>query len=136
CVISSHLFIDKKSVIEGDILLTQNYKNAERNEYFLWPNKTIIYDFDIILGYYKYRNEIEDAMKHISSLTCIRFKRRTNEINYMKFVFGEGLYKIHYSIILMNNSADATHTLALFTRERKSYHLDMDVIHLRLKFTK
>ncbi|XP_063352057.1 high choriolytic enzyme 2-like [Pelmatolapia mariae] len=71
-------------VQEGDILIPEN-RNAVQT---LWPDATIPY---IITDELVSREaEIKAAFKMISDVTCVRFKKRDTESNYLKLVTGNG----------------------------------------------
>ncbi|XP_030577996.1 high choriolytic enzyme 1-like isoform X2 [Archocentrus centrarchus] len=71
-------------VKEGDILIQED-RNAVQT---LWPDATVPY---IISDELAYREaEIKAAIKMISDVTCIYFKKHDEEQNYLKFVGGSG----------------------------------------------
>lgn len=50
---------------------------------YRWPNKTLIYQLSD--QHTKEQNAfIEDALKVLESVSCVRFKRRTNEQEYVQ----------------------------------------------------
>lgn len=50
---------------------------------YRWPNKTLIYQLSE--GHTKEQNDfIEEALKVLESVSCVKFKRRTNEEKYVE----------------------------------------------------
>lgn len=76
---------------EGDIILSQEQINAlkyaPRNGLIdpstRWPEATVVYEIGRDLK--RKSHLIKDAMKTISSVSCIKFKERTNERAYVHF---------------------------------------------------
>ncbi|XP_053193407.1 astacin-like metalloprotease toxin 5 [Scomber japonicus] len=71
-------------VLEGDIIMPED-RNAVQQ---LWANAVV--PFTISPDLADRASNIFAAFKMISDVTCIRFKRRTNELNYLKFLSGKG----------------------------------------------
>lgn len=76
---------------EGDMILSEEQmsivfgeRNAKVDEKYYWPNATVPYvlcpDHDI-----PYRQNIREAMDKIQNVSCIRFKQRKNESDYIQF---------------------------------------------------
>lgn len=76
---------------QGDIVLTkqqkQRLRNLPRNGLIdssrRWPGNTLIYEISSSLR--GVENQIQSAMQQISSGSCIKFKKRTNERGYVSF---------------------------------------------------
>lgn len=76
---------------QGDIILTkmqkQRLRHSPRNGMidpkYRWPGNTLIYD--IGSGLRSAENLIQTAMSQISSSSCVKFKKRTNEKKYVHF---------------------------------------------------
>jgi len=48
----------------------------------------------------RYRSKILAAMKHIESKSCVQFKQRTNQANYVQFFSGDGYQSFyHYALL-------------------------------------
>ncbi|KAM7395985.1 hypothetical protein PAMA_007321 [Pampus argenteus] len=71
-------------VQEGDILIPEDRNAVE----MLWMDAIIPYVIDDALG--DRVSNIHAAFKMISDFTCIRFQKRTTEMNYLKFLNGRG----------------------------------------------
>ncbi|KAM7368392.1 hypothetical protein PAMP_014614 [Pampus punctatissimus] len=71
-------------VQEGDILIQED-RNAVM---MLWMDAIVPYIIDDALG--DRVSNIHAAFKMISDFTCIRFQKRTTEMNYLKFLNGRG----------------------------------------------
>ncbi|XP_015758379.1 PREDICTED: astacin-like metalloprotease toxin 1 [Acropora digitifera] len=78
---------------EGDIALTERdgnvyeksrvRRNAVRQRKKVWPNRVIPYEMEEGLDLYK--DNIMAAIEEFHKHTCIKFKVRTNERNWIKF---------------------------------------------------
>uniref|UniRef100_A0A665V9Q0 Metalloendopeptidase n=1 Tax=Echeneis naucrates TaxID=173247 RepID=A0A665V9Q0_ECHNA len=75
---------ESATVQEGDILLLED-RNAVNT---LWPDATVPYTISPELA--DRQENIHAAFKMISDVTCIRFKKHTTEVNYLKFLNGKG----------------------------------------------
>lgn len=76
---------------EGDMLLSDeqtdqlfyNARNGRRNRKYRWPNNTV--PFQLSLDHSReQRKYIKNALKMIESVSCIRFVRHTNEVDYIE----------------------------------------------------
>ncbi|XP_054166664.1 astacin-like metalloprotease toxin 5 [Oppia nitens] len=56
----------------------------------LWPNGLVYYRIDNSLS--SHRRLIQNAMKNIESRSCVKFRQRTNQNNYIQFFKGDGCY--------------------------------------------
>ncbi|XP_011692983.1 PREDICTED: zinc metalloproteinase nas-4-like [Wasmannia auropunctata] len=67
---------------EGDIMISNSTTRNGDTKAKRWPNRQIPY---VITGRFtqKQRNLIQDAMKQYHSKTCMRFKKRTNQKDYL-----------------------------------------------------
>ena len=83
--------INNEYVYQGDIILTEEQLGIDSLKgagipllagYNLWPENTIYYTIDEKL---KDDSRITDAISHWEKNTTIRFVKRTNEFNYVKF---------------------------------------------------
>ncbi|XP_073349454.1 hatching enzyme 1.2-like [Pagrus major] len=71
-------------VQEGDILIPEDRNAVET----LWSEATVPYTISDELAHRQ--SEIHAAFKMISDFTCISFIQRTTELNYLKFMTGNG----------------------------------------------
>lgn len=81
-------------LLEGDILGVIDDEGKEKRSLIrntpMWP-RTIPYIFTTSLTSAG-RTAIYQAFAEFSSKTCLRFKQRTNERNYLRFIKGGGCY--------------------------------------------
>lgn len=85
---------------EGDIVLTERdwnvyekarfKRNAVRQRKKIWPNRIIPYEIENGLDAYK--KNIMSAIEEFHKYTCITFKERKNERNWIKFSKGKGCW--------------------------------------------
>lgn len=97
--------------LEGDIKLSPNVeslvaggvekdkkdepyeKGAVTNKIYLWTNGIVPYVIDSAFGRYSSDSQaIKDAIATVEQISCVRFKTRTNEQYYVKFVRGNGCW--------------------------------------------
>lgn len=78
---------------EGDMILTDNQflsiqglgeKNGISDESYRWPNKIIPYELPNTFTVSE-RRIILEAIATLNSRTCLRFKRRSTEIDFISF---------------------------------------------------
>ncbi|XP_070705961.1 hatching enzyme 1.2-like [Pempheris klunzingeri] len=81
---SPELDEDEKAVQEGDILVMED-RNAVQ---MLWQDAVVPYFISNELA--DREGDILTAFRMISDVTCIRFKPRTTEFSYLKFINGKG----------------------------------------------
>ncbi|GBN33115.1 Astacin-like metalloprotease toxin 1 [Araneus ventricosus] len=55
-----------------------------------WPNGVVPYFLDASVSHIK--DLIQKSMRHIEQNSCIRFKKRTNEHNYIRIFYGNGCW--------------------------------------------
>lgn len=75
---------------EGDILLTKEQENMifglDRTGLvdinYRWPNSTIPYELSTDFEQHRL-DDIELALRRIEEVTCLRFIKRTDEVNYV-----------------------------------------------------
>jgi len=82
--------LSKQGLFEGDI---QTPPRLLRNGIFAsqrWTNGIIPYDFQGDAYRVDYINMVTNGMREIESQTCVRFKPRTNETNYITIYKGQG----------------------------------------------
>ncbi|XP_013791311.2 astacin-like [Limulus polyphemus] len=79
-------------LFEGDILGIKNAeeRNAIVNRNQLWPGGVVPYVIDYSLSIQ--RGKIIAAMNQYHARTCIKFKERTTETNYVRMFEGQGCY--------------------------------------------
>ncbi|XP_064483383.1 astacin-like metalloprotease toxin 5 [Ornithodoros turicata] len=77
---------------EGDIVLPGNVtdRNAITRDVHKWPGGRIPFVIESSLG--RHIASIRRAMNEIHSRTCIRFVRRTHEVDYISLFYGDGCY--------------------------------------------
>lgn len=74
----------------GDVLLSKEQldelfvepRNGLIPTKYRWPNKTITYQLDMDYTQ-EQRDYIENALKTIESVSCVKFIRRTDEMDYV-----------------------------------------------------
>lgn len=75
---------------QGDIILTKKqeeelfglHRTGLVNENYRWPNNTVVYEISTAFAPDRIES-IELGLRRIEEVTCIRFVRRTNEVNYV-----------------------------------------------------
>ncbi|KAI1299973.1 Astacin-like metalloprotease toxin 1 [Halotydeus destructor] len=94
---SSYPVMENPKLLFGDIRIPGNYKqkqvvfrNAMSYDDWLWPKGIIPIEIDAKLE--SYRPLIVDALNHYHQHTCLRFKQRTFEVDYVRFIYDEGCY--------------------------------------------
>ena len=70
-------------IFEGDIIIPADGKSVGRTTN-LWPDNVVIYSIDPAISN---KTRIYDAIKHWEAYTNIRFKARTNETDYVYFMY-------------------------------------------------
>eukprot|EP00111_Clytia_hemisphaerica_P019376 TCONS_00057196-protein len=96
----------KNALFEGDIRLAdgpegdpanQNAIRSEtlkralrRDQEYLWIDRVVPYDYSDMKEYE--REDIDKAMAEISSVSCIKFVKHTNERNWVRFVKENGCW--------------------------------------------
>nr|CDJ26721.1 astacin-like metallopeptidase 6 protein [Tityus serrulatus] len=80
------------NLFEGDIIGIEDSedRNAISNEKRRWPNGVIHYSIDSALE--SHEEKLEKVMKEYEEHTCLRFKKRNTEVDYMRIFQGEGCY--------------------------------------------
>ncbi|XP_055945169.1 astacin-like metalloprotease toxin 5 [Argiope bruennichi] len=75
----------------GDMLgVNPHDRNAIPGFQLRWPGAMVAYEIDPSLE--KYRASIMDAMKDYEDKTCVTFKKRTLERDYIRLFSGQGCY--------------------------------------------
>ncbi len=76
-------------VLEGDILIPASHdqSKATGRTTSRWPNGVVVYDIDPALPN---QSRVFNAISHWEQNTSIRFVRRTNQADYVRFVKGAG----------------------------------------------
>ncbi|RWS18796.1 Astacin-like metalloprotease toxin, partial [Leptotrombidium deliense] len=64
------------------------YRLGHRNKNRVWDNNSIPFVIDSKLD--QYRSLIKSAHDHISNKTCVVFKERTDEPDYVSYHIGNG----------------------------------------------
>ncbi|XP_076060165.1 astacin-like [Oratosquilla oratoria] len=87
-------YLYNEGLFEGDIA---GYKpgdgrSAIPGNYYRWPGGVIPYVIDGSLSGYEYI--VEDGMAEIERLTCIRFRKRTNEADYINIASLSGCWSM------------------------------------------
>lgn len=86
------LWMSRPDLLEGDIMLEEGKGRASVNKKIhVWPGGTVPYVMDSGLTALA-RLVISKAMRKMESLSCIRFKLRTNEPYFVRFIRGVGCY--------------------------------------------
>lgn len=89
-IVSQFLDGELNDKFQGDIILTKKQEDElfglQRtglvNENYRWPNNTVYYE--ISPDFQQDRVEsIEEGLRRIEAVTCIRFVKRTDEVNYV-----------------------------------------------------
>jgi len=82
--------IENLDLYQGDIIGSQvrEARSAVPSDDLLWPQKTVPYVID--KSRVGIKDLIERSMRHIEEKTCIKFKPRTFERNYIKIFSGKG----------------------------------------------
>ena len=83
--------MENPDLFEGDIVLP-NGRNALPTDTRRWANGVIPYVVDPSANDAKHT--IEQAIQHYNQHTCIRFKHRTNEKDYVRFFKGNGCFSM------------------------------------------
>lgn len=50
---------------------------------YRWPNNIVPYEFSNLFSN-KQKELIKTALKHIEAVSCLKFVRRTNQVNYVE----------------------------------------------------
>ncbi|OQR76514.1 zinc metalloproteinase nas-15-like [Tropilaelaps mercedesae] len=84
--------LENPKLFEGDILPVKGNisYNALVGEYRLWPQRVIPYEIDYSL--HGYSGLIHRAIQEYHQKTCLRFRRRRNDRDYVKIFNGQGCY--------------------------------------------
>jgi len=79
-------------LVEGDIVAPplSNQRNAVRSSGQLWAGKTFVYDVSSVSPVLA--NNIHRVLNILQSRTCLTFKQRTNERDYVKYISGNGCW--------------------------------------------
>ncbi|RWS18054.1 Astacin-like metalloprotease toxin [Dinothrombium tinctorium] len=75
------------NLFEDDILGINIDRNAVKSQKRLWPSGIV--PFFIDHSAYSLRGYIFRAMRHIESKSCLRFRKRKDEKNFIVFVHGK-----------------------------------------------
>lgn len=75
---------------QGDIILTKKqeeelfglHRTGLVNENYRWPNNTVVYEISTAFAQDRVES-IELGLRRIEEVTCIRFVKRTTEVNYV-----------------------------------------------------
>jgi len=87
----SRLALHNPDLFQGDILgFDPEDKNVIPHQQMRWTNGVIPYVIDASLS--RQTNLIQSAMQDYHLNTCLRFKPRTTERNYIKLFSGQGCY--------------------------------------------
>ncbi|XP_022806561.1 zinc metalloproteinase nas-4-like [Stylophora pistillata] len=86
-----------QSLVAKGVKTDKNYEPNERgavtNKIYLWTNGIVPYVIDSAFDSYSSdRRAIKDAIATVEQISCVRFKTRTNEQYYIKFVRGYGCW--------------------------------------------
>ncbi|XP_062510982.1 blastula protease 10-like [Corticium candelabrum] len=85
---------DSRPLVEGDIVSwtsDRSKRSLMRDRDLTWPNGVVPFEMSPRLGW-NGRKEIIRAMTHWQNLTCLRFKSRTYEKDYVLFVKESGCW--------------------------------------------
>jgi len=94
--------LDDGLLFEGDIEITdhktdsfydkKDKRNAQRSRVYLWHNKVVPYEFD--KGAYSPddKQAFNAAFRELEANSCIKFVPHTNQVNWIKFVRGNGCF--------------------------------------------
>ncbi|RWS07980.1 uncharacterized protein B4U79_18034 [Dinothrombium tinctorium] len=78
---------ENPDLYQGDIMILGSTERfAHSSDYFLWPQRTIPY----VIDSNRLSNSIRVAMNHIEEKTCIRFRKRTDEMHYVRIFPDKG----------------------------------------------
>ena len=86
--------MENSQLLFGDVYLPKSFKmnsnlrNAMSFDDWLWPKGIIPVVIDKKLE--RHRKLIIESFNHYHQKTCLRFKERTNERDYVKFIYDEG----------------------------------------------
>ncbi|XP_068678798.1 meprin A subunit alpha-like isoform X2 [Montipora foliosa] len=86
-------FVDTREEgdVDGDLAMSRKRRNADRNRMILWQDRIIPYAFDPDLPVY-YQPTVIEAIEEYHKHTCLRFVERTNESNWLLFVYKSGCW--------------------------------------------
>ncbi|XP_068702113.1 astacin-like metalloprotease toxin 1 isoform X2 [Montipora foliosa] len=87
-------WMSRSDLLEGDIVVegVMNHARASvTKQIYLWSGGLVPYVFDPSLTSYA-RLVITKAMRTLEKLSCVRFKKRTNEGYFVRFIRGQGCY--------------------------------------------
>lgn len=79
-------------LFQGDIIGIEDndVRNAIPSDNLRWPGGKVYYVLDASISHLQ--GKILEAMRKISSSTCITFEQRSSQNNYIRFFKGEGCY--------------------------------------------
>lgn len=86
--------MENSQLLFGDVYLPKSFKmnsnlrNAMSFDDWLWPKGIIPVVIDKKLE--RHRKLIIESFNHYHQKTCLRFKERTSERDYVKFIYDEG----------------------------------------------
>ncbi|KAL9972724.1 hypothetical protein ACROYT_G019087 [Oculina patagonica] len=83
-------WMSRPDLLEGDIMLKTG-RGAVNQKIYLWPGGIVPYVLESSLTYYA-RQVITRAMRTMESLSCVRFKPRTDDQYFVRFIRGQGCY--------------------------------------------
>ncbi|GFY53949.1 zinc metalloproteinase nas-6 [Trichonephila inaurata madagascariensis] len=83
----------------GDIKFPDGWNETDagmKDERFRWPGYPgrAVIPFVLDRSVYGIRNVIYEGMQHYHRYTCIRFKERTNERDFIRIFYGDGCWSI------------------------------------------
>ncbi|GBO38541.1 hypothetical protein AVEN_124964-1 [Araneus ventricosus] len=81
--------MENPDLFGGDMLgVDPNDKNAIPGHQLRWPGAIVPYEIDASLE--KYEAKILEAIQHYAEKTCVTFKKRTYERDYIRLFSGKG----------------------------------------------
>lgn len=80
---------ERSGHFEGDIILPNKTQIGNAADYYTWPRAEVPYTISHSFGR-SHRRIIERAFREFTSKTCIRFRTRTSETDYIYINSGEG----------------------------------------------
>ncbi|XP_073257348.1 uncharacterized protein [Porites lutea] len=86
-------FVDTREEgdVDGDLEPSRRKRNADRNRRILWHDKIVPYKFDPGLPA-DYISSVKEAIAEFHKHTCLKFVERTNQPNWLLFVFKSGCW--------------------------------------------